>query len=65
MTMTTTTYRQAELEAAREELAAARTRLEKWLPRKWKLEAREDVEFWGNKVAFFTNLYHGAFPDEV
>lgn len=49
----TETYRTTELDNARKELATARQRMDaqtEWNAR--KREAAEQVEFWGNKVAF-------------
>jgi hypothetical protein len=50
-------YRQAELAKARKELEAAQTKLagcKTW--NETKRDAAEEVEFWGDKVAFLANV---------
>lgn len=50
-------YAQSKLNAARAALAAAKTNIA-------RRDANEEIEFWSNKTAFFTNVAHGQFPDE-
>jgi hypothetical protein len=57
-------YRQTELARARTEQAAARCRYDMAVTRKAKREAASDIEFWGNKAAFLSNIRFGAFDDE-
>jgi Skp family chaperone for outer membrane proteins len=50
-------YRQTELAKARKELEAAQAKLSGL--KTWnddKRDAAEEVEFWGNKVAFLANV---------
>jgi hypothetical protein len=58
------TYRQKQLERANAEQAAARTRLATATTQQEKQDADDDISFWGNKLAFFENIYYGAFQDE-
>ena len=58
------TYRQQQIEIATtgrkealEALAAAKTNRQ-------RRDARDLIEFWGNKLAFLTNLKCGLFGDE-
>jgi hypothetical protein len=46
-------YRDEQLANARKKLEAARVRVAAARTNKARREAYEDVEFWGNKVAFF------------
>lgn len=50
----TETYRTTELERAKGELAKAHAAVSTAKSRSAKMRAYEDVEFWGNKVAFLT-----------
>jgi hypothetical protein len=50
--MATELYRQTELAKAREEMAKATARVATAKTQKARREAREDVEFWSNKVAY-------------
>ena len=47
-----------------EDLTAARARYNAAKTQKARRNAAEDIEFWSNKTAFFSNIYHGAFEDE-
>lgn len=58
------TYRETQLKIAEAELTAARARYNAAKTQKARRNAAEDIEFWSNKTAFFSNIYHGAFEDE-
>ena len=54
--MATETYRNEKLEEATKKLEEAREAKKNSLTRKERMEAYEEIEFWGNKVAYL----HGS-----
>jgi len=58
------TYRKQQTENAKQKLEAARAALSVARTKAQVTDANDEIEFWSNKLAFFTNIYIGAFPDE-